>query len=213
MNKDQITKKIMSAAPVIPVVKIDDVKAGVKLARALVAGGLPCIEVTLRTSCAVDAIAAIGDEVEGAMVGAGTVLNAGQIKAVTKAGAQFMVSPGFSPDLLSAANDSSLPLLPGVSSASEAMQLGELGYTYLKFFPAGAAGGPGFLKSIGSPLPLFKFCPTGGVNIGNAKDYLSLSNVICVGGSWVAPTNLIAAQNWDGITALARQAAKLGSAK
>ncbi len=212
MNKDQITKRVMSAAPVIPVVKIDDVKEGVKLARALVAGGLPCIEVTLRTPCAVDAIAAIAAEVDGAMVGAGTVLSAGQIEAVTNAGAQFMVSPGFSPDLLAAANDSSLPLLPGVASASEAMQLGELGYTYLKFFPAGAAGGPDFLKSIGSPLPQFKFCPTGGVNIDNAKDYLSLSNVICVGGSWVAPASLIAAQDWDGITTLARQAAKLESA-
>ena len=212
MNKDQITKRVMSAAPVIPVVKIDDVKEGVKLARALVAGGLPCIEVTLRTPCAVDAIAAIAAEVDGAMVGAGTVLNAEQIEAATNAGAQFMVSPGFSPDLLAAANDSSLPLLPGVASASEAMKLGEMGYTYLKFFPAGAAGGPSFLKSISSPLPQFKFCPTGGVNIDNAKDYLSLSNVICVGGSWVAPASLIAAQDWDGITTLARQAAKLESA-
>ena len=213
MNKDQITYNIMSAAPVIPVVKIENVAEGVKLARALVAGGLPSIEVTLRTPRAVEAIAAIAADVEGAMVGAGTVLDQRQIKAVTKAGAKYMVSPGFSPNLLAAADDGPLPLLPGVSSASEAMQLGEIGYTYLKFFPAGAAGGADFLKSLGSPLPQFKFCPTGGVNINNASDYLSLANVICVGGSWVAPASLIEAGDWAGITKLAKAAAALGAIK
>lgn len=210
MEKDVVTLKIMSAAPVIPVVTLDDEHRAVNLARALVAGGLPSIEVTLRTPKAISAIKAIAGEVEGAFVGAGTVLDARQVDAVSEAGAQFMVSPGFAPDLLDAANNSSLPLLPGVSSASEAMQLGELGYTYLKFFPAGPAGGAKFLKSIGAPLPQFKFCPTGGINLQNAPDYLALSNVVCVGGSWVAPLNLIEQEDWQAITQLALVASGLG---
>lgn len=209
MEKQKTTHKIMSIAPVIPVVTVTDVSQAVKLGKALVAGGLPSIEVTLRTPEAIDAIAAINENVDGALVGAGTVLNGDQVEAVTRAGATFMVSPGFSPELLSAAKQSPIPLLPGVSTASEAMQLGEFGYTYLKFFPAGPAGGPGFIKSIGAPLPQFKFCPTGGVNLKNASDYLKLSNVICVGGSWVAPADLIDAGDWDGITRLAKQASQL----
>ncbi|MCF6322407.1 MAG: bifunctional 4-hydroxy-2-oxoglutarate aldolase/2-dehydro-3-deoxy-phosphogluconate aldolase [Rhizobiaceae bacterium] len=210
MDKDDVIQKIMTVAPVIPVVSVDDVASAVKLARALVAGGLPCIEVTLRTLAAVDAIGAIGEQVEGALVGAGTVLRGAQIDAVVGAGAKFMVSPGFAPELLAAARDCPLPLLPGISSASEAMQLGELGYSYLKFFPAGPAGGPDYLKSIGAPLPQFKFCPTGGVNANNAGDYLKLANVLCVGGSWVAPASLVEAEDWQAISALAGEAAKLG---
>ncbi len=199
----------MTAAPVIPVVTVHDVSKGVELAKALVAGGLPSIEVTLRTPNAIEAIRAIADEVEGALAGAGTVLTSQQIRAVETAGADFMVSPGFAPDLLAAANDSPLPLLPGISSASEAMHLGELGYTYLKFFPAGPAGGPDYLKSIGAPLPQFSFCPTGGINLGNASQYLKLSNVLCVGGSWVAPSSLVDAGDWAAITKLASEAASL----
>ncbi len=211
MEKDQITKNIMTVAPVIPVVTVGEVGDAVKLARALVAGGLPSIEVTLRTPNAMAAIAAIADEVEGAITGAGTVLDGKQVEAVEKAGGHFMVSPGFSPNLLAAVQNSALPLLPGISSASEAMQLGELGYTYLKFFPAGPAGGPDYLKSLGAPLPQFKFCPTGGVNLKNAGDYLKLSNVLCVGGSWVAPANLVASGDWQAITGLAKQAAMLAN--
>lgn len=212
MEKDAITLKIMRAAPVIPVVTVTDVASAVKLSRALVAGGLPSIEVTLRTPVAMEAIRVIADEVEGALVGAGTVITTKQVEEVSATGAQFMVSPGFAPELLAAVEQSHLPLLPGVSSASEAMQLGEAGYTYLKFFPAGPAGGPNYLKSIGAPLPQFKFCPTGGIGLGNALDYLSLSNVICVGGSWVAPSNLVAAGDWDAITKLAADAAGLKAA-
>jgi 2-dehydro-3-deoxyphosphogluconate aldolase/(4S)-4-hydroxy-2-oxoglutarate aldolase len=209
MEHDDITRKIMSVAPVIPVVTLDDLSSAVKLGRALVAGGLPSIEVTLRTPKAIEAIRVINEEVEGAMVGAGTVLNAKQVDEVCEAGAMFMVSPGFSADLLKAAESAPIPLLPGVSTASEAMQLGELGYRFLKFFPAGAAGGANFLKSIGSPLPEFKFCPTGGVNLTNAPDYLKLANVLCVGGSWVAPKQLIEAGDWEAITELASRAAQL----
>ncbi len=209
MEHDEIILQVMSAAPVIPVVTVNDVSHAVKLGKALVAGGLPSIEVTLRTSSAIEAIRIIGEEVEGALVGAGTVLNGRQVDAVCAAGARFMVSPGFSRELLQVAGDAPIPLLPGASTASEAMQLGEAGYRYLKFFPAGAAGGANFLKSIGAPLPDFRFCPTGGVNPANAPDYLKLANVLCVGGSWVAPKHLIEAGDWDAITALAAQAAKL----
>ena len=209
MEKDQITRQVMTAAPVIAVVTVDDVGDAVNLARALVAGGLPSIEVTLRTPNAIGAIGAIAQEVEGAMAGAGTVLDHAQIEAVEKAGGHFMVSPGFAPKLLAAAQNSPLPLLPGISSASEAMQLAEMGYTFLKFFPASAAGGPDYLKSLGAPLPQFKFCPTGGINLANAADYLDLDNVLCVGGSWVAPAALIKSGDWDAITKLAKQAATL----
>ena len=211
MEKDSVTKKVMSVAPVIPVVTVGEVDNAIKLARALVAGGLRSIEVTLRTPNALAAIDAIGKEVEGAIVGAGTVLTPNQVRDVEKAGGNFMVSPGFAPQLLAAAQDSSLPLLPGVSSASEAMQMGELGYTYLKFFPAGPAGGPKYLKALGAPLPQFKFCPTGGVNLENAGQYLQLSNVLCVGGSWVAPSSLVNTANWDAITKLAHEATMLGT--
>jgi 2-dehydro-3-deoxyphosphogluconate aldolase/(4S)-4-hydroxy-2-oxoglutarate aldolase len=209
MEKDEITRKVMTAAPVIPVITVSDVESTLQLARALVAGGLPSIEVTLRTPNAIEAIEKIAKEVEGAIVGAGTVITPDHVKAVEKAGGHFMVSPGFAPQLLAAANDSPLPLLPGVSSASETMYLGEMGYTYLKFFPAGPAGGPSYLKSIGAPLPQFNFCPTGGINANNASDYLKLPNVLCVGGSWVAPSSLIEAGNWEAITRLASEAAAL----
>lgn len=199
-------EKIMNTAPVIPVVAINSVASGVELARALVAGGLPAIEVTLRTPVAVDALRAIADEVEGAIAGAGTVLNAEQLEAVERAGARFAVSPGATDALLSAAETSNVPLLPGSATASEIMALGDRGYSHLKFFPAADSGGFGFLKSIGSPLPDFRFCPTGGINPNNAKDYLGLKNVICVGGSWVAPGSLIEAGKWDEITALAKTA-------
>lgn len=209
MDKNTLLKNTMTAAPVIPVVVIDDAAKAVGLARALVAGGLPAIEITLRTKNALDCIKAVADEVEGAIAGAGTVLDAKQMASVQAAGAQFMVSPGVSPNLLDAADDCPVALLPGAASASEMMALGERGYTYLKFFPAEAAGGAPYLKSVASPLPQFQICPTGGVSLQNAPDYLKLQNVLCVGGSWVAPAGLIENEDWAGIEALAKEASKL----
>lgn len=211
MTKQEFLHKLMSAAPVVPVVVVNDPKAAVLLARALVAGGLPAIEITLRTANAIDCIKAVADEVEGAIAGAGTVLTKEQIHSVEEAGAKFMVSPGVSPNLLAAAEDSPVALLPGAATSSEMMALGELGYEHLKFFPAGAAGGPNYLESISSPLPQFKICPTGGVSLKNAMDYLALPNVLCVGGSWVAPSKLIDAGDWQGIEALAKAASKLSA--
>lgn len=209
MDKQAKVKSVLMAAPVIPVVVIDDPKKAVGLAKALVAGGLPAIEITLRTPNAVDCIKAVAEEVEGGIAGAGTVLDHAQFEAVAKAGAQFAVSPGASPKLLDAADEIEVPLLPGAATASEMMVLGERGYRHLKFFPAEAAGGAAYLKSLASPLSGFKICPTGGVSLTNARDYLSLPNVLCVGGSWVAPTDLIDAADWDGIAAIAARASKL----
>lgn len=199
-------KSILALAPVVPVVIIDDVTHAVPMARALVAGGIPAIEVTLRTDAALDAIRAIANEVDGACVGAGTVLTAAQLEAARQAGARFAVSPGGSPKLLDAADQSELPLLPGAASASEAMTLLEHGYALQKFFPASAAGGPALLKALSSPLPAIRFCPTGGITMQNAAEYLSLPNVVCVGGSWLTPRELLRAGDWAAIETLAREA-------
>lgn len=209
MDKNTFLKNTMCAAPVIPVVVIDDVSKAVGLARALVAGGLPAIEITLRTNNALECIRAVANEVEGAIAGAGTVLDAKQMASVEAAGAKFMVSPGISPNLLDAAEDCPVALLPGAASASEMMTLGERGYKYLKFFPAEAAGGANYLKSVASPLPQFQICPTGGISLANASVYLKLPNVLCVGGSWVAPSDLVECEDWAGVEALAREAAAL----
>ncbi len=207
--KQQQVEALMCAAPVIPVVIVDDPAKAVIMARALVAGGLPAIEVTLRTPRALECLAAIASEVEGAIPGAGTVLEPAQIEAVEKAGARFMVSPGTSPRLLDAADDSATPLLPGTATASEIMTLGERGYRHLKFFPASLAGGAPYLKALSSPLPQFRFCPTGGVSMSNARDYLALPNVLCVGGSWVAPVDAVEAGDAAAIEKLAREACGL----
>ena len=188
---------------------IDDINAGVLLARALVAGGLPAIEVTLRTASALDCIAAISAEVEGAVVGAGTVLNAVHMDRAINAGSKFLVSPGATQELIDASKRTNVPLLPGVATASEAMGLVEEGITALKFFPANYAGGAAYLKALSSPLPHITFCPTGGINAINAGEYLSLPNVACVGGSWVAPKELVESGDWAGITALAKAASQL----
>ncbi|MCB1462360.1 MAG: bifunctional 4-hydroxy-2-oxoglutarate aldolase/2-dehydro-3-deoxy-phosphogluconate aldolase [Nitratireductor sp.] len=208
-EKQAAVEATMRAAPVIPVVVIDDVKAAVSLARALVAGGIPAIEVTLRTPRALDCLKAIASEVEGAIPGAGTVLTPYQADAVEKAGARFMVSPGAAPGLLDAAAASPVPLLPGAATASEMMTLMEQGYRHLKFFPASQAGGPSYLGALSSPLPQVRFCPTGGVSAANAPDYLALPNVLCVGGSWLAPAKRIAEEDWAGITQIAAEAAAL----
>ncbi|MGI9488827.1 MAG: bifunctional 4-hydroxy-2-oxoglutarate aldolase/2-dehydro-3-deoxy-phosphogluconate aldolase [Geminicoccaceae bacterium] len=202
--------QIMRAAPVIPVIMIDDLAHAVPLARALVKGGLKVLEITLRTSVAMDAIQAIIRDVEGAIVGAGTVLTPKQLEEVAALGCRFAVSPGSTPALLDAATTSpACPLLPGAASASEVMQLLDRGHERLKFFPAEAAGGAAFLKSIASPLPEAKFCPTGGIGPENAARYLALSNVLCVGGSWVVPKEAIAAGDWGRIENLAADAIRL----
>jgi 2-dehydro-3-deoxyphosphogluconate aldolase / (4S)-4-hydroxy-2-oxoglutarate aldolase len=178
------------------------------LARALAKGGLPAIEITLRTAAALDAIRAVANEVPEAIVGAGTILNARQYDEAVNAGSRFIVSPGATPQLIAAARDSKVPLLPGAITPGEIMSLREEGYTMLKFFPAEQAGGAAFLKSLSSPLAGTLFCPTGGVSIANAKTYLNLPNVVCVGGSWVAPEELVKAGKWDEITKLAAEAVK-----
>jgi 2-dehydro-3-deoxyphosphogluconate aldolase/(4S)-4-hydroxy-2-oxoglutarate aldolase len=195
--------------PVVPVIVIDDVKSAVPLARALVAGGLKAIEITLRTPAALDAIKAVAEEVEGAVAGAGTVLDARQWEQAVKMGSKFVVSPGAGPSLLDAADQSDVPLLPGAATATEVMHLRDRGYSVLKFFPAEQAGGAAYLGALASPLAGIRFCPTGGVSLKNARDYLSLSNVVCVGGSWVAPKAMVTEGNWDGITKLAAEAAAL----
>ncbi|MGO1070826.1 bifunctional 4-hydroxy-2-oxoglutarate aldolase/2-dehydro-3-deoxy-phosphogluconate aldolase [Lysobacter sp. CA199] len=200
---------VLALAPVVPVLVIEELKHAVPLARALVAGGLPAIEVTLRTPVALDAVRAIAAEVEGAAVGVGSVRRPSDFVDALKAGATFAVSPGSSPGLIAAARDIDLPWLPGAATASEAMALLEHGYTQLKFFPAESIGGAAALKSIGAPLPELRFCATGGIGVNNVRDYLALKNVPCVGGSWVAPAAAIKAGDWGQIEVLARQAAKL----
>ena len=209
MSRSDALAPIVGSVPVVPVVIVDDALSAVPLARALVAGGLSVVEITLRTDAALDAIAAIAAEVAGAIVGAGTVLSADQWQAAEKAGARYMVSPGASPDLLAAARDSAVPLMPGAATASEAMRLLEEGYTIQKFFPAEPAGGAAFLKALAAPLPAVSFCPTGGIGAANAGDYLALPNVVCVGGSWVTPAEAIAAGDWSRIEALALDASGL----
>ena len=208
-HKQQQIEAIMRLAPVIPVVVIDDAKAAVPMARALVAGGIRAIEVTLRTPAALEAVRAIAAEVEGATVGVGTVLTADDLAAALRAGARFAVSPGMSPRLLDAAADSDLALLPGAATASEAMSLLERGYCHLKFFPAVPAGGYKLLGAWAGPLPQLRFCPTGGISLATASDFLALPNVICIGGSWLTPAAKLLASDWAGIELLAREAAAL----
>ncbi|QFS82662.1 KHG/KDPG aldolase [Roseivivax sp. THAF197b] len=195
-------------APVIPVLVIDDLAHARPLAEALVAGGLPVLEVTLRTPVALEAIAEMA-QVEGGVVGAGTLLTPADVEKAVAAGARFGVSPGATDTILDACEAADLPLLPGAATSSEVMRLLERGYSVQKFFPAEANGGAKALKAIGAPLPQVRFCPTGGVSLANAPDYLGLSNTLCVGGSWVAPKAKMDAGDWEGITALAREAAEL----
>jgi 2-dehydro-3-deoxyphosphogluconate aldolase / (4S)-4-hydroxy-2-oxoglutarate aldolase len=199
----------LKLAPVVPVMVIENVKDAVPLARALVKGGLPVLEITLRTEQALDCIKAIVAEVEGAIIGSGTVLNAKQLRDSRKAGCTFAVSPGSTGKLLGAAEDEDIALLPGGVTASECMALLEWGYAIQKFFPAEPAGGAPYLASLASPLPQIKFCPTGGITPVLAPSYLKLNNVITVGGSWMIPKALIAAGDWAGIEKLAREAAAL----
>jgi len=202
------TREICALAPIVPVLVVQDSATARPLAEALVAGGLPALEVTLRTPAALEAIRAMA-AVPGGVVGAGTLLTPADVAAAKEAGARFGVAPGATDRLLEAAEAAELPLLPGAATASETMRLLERGYDMLKFFPAEAAGGAKALKALGGPIPQVSFCPTGGVTPENAPDYLALPNVVCAGGSWVAPADRVAARDWAGIEALAREAAAL----
>lgn len=197
-------KELMQVAPVIPVLVIDDVSKARPLAEALVAGGLRVLEVTLRTPQALDAMQAMSD-VEGAIVGVGTALDAEDLKKAQQHGATFAVSPGFTQALGKAANAINMPLLPGIMTPADIMRARDEGFHELKFFPASQAGGPALLKGFAGPFIDTVFCPTGGISADNAKDYLSLPSVLCVGGSWVAPKKLVDAGDWDAIQALAAQ--------
>ncbi|MBJ6638478.1 bifunctional 4-hydroxy-2-oxoglutarate aldolase/2-dehydro-3-deoxy-phosphogluconate aldolase [Streptomyces sp. DHE7-1] len=203
---------VLDLAPVVPVVVVSDVSDAVPLARALVAGGLPAIEVTLRTPAALDAIRAIADAVPEAVVGAGTVLTPEQVDDCVAAGARFLVSPGWTDALLEAMRGSGVPFLPGVSTTSEVVALLERGVREMKFFPAQAAGGTAYLRSLAGPLPQARFCPTGGIGPATAPEYLSLPNVGCVGGSWMLPADAVTAGDWGRIEELARAAAGLRDA-
>jgi 2-dehydro-3-deoxyphosphogluconate aldolase/(4S)-4-hydroxy-2-oxoglutarate aldolase len=200
---------IMNASPVIPVMVINQLEQAVPLANALVEGGLKVLEITLRTPIALEAIKKIKAEVPEAIVGTGTVINLETLEQALDVGSEFLVSPGVTENLIDAVLRTSIPILPGVTSPSEVMRLMEKGITQMKFFPAEAAGGIPMLKSIGGPLPQVTFCPTGGINPKNAADYLALKNVTCVGGSWMAPSDLVDAGDWDEITRRAKQAANI----
>lgn len=200
---------ILQKAPVVPVIAIDRIEDAVPLARALVAGGLPVLEITLRTACALEAMRAIVAEVEGAIVGAGTVLTANDLGAVAAAGARFAISPGATPTLYAAAPHASIPWLPAIATASELMVGLERGYRRFKFFPAESSGGIAALKSFAGPFAQARFCPTGGIDAAKAPAYKALANVVTVGGSWMLPKAAIDAGRWDEIEALARAAALL----
>jgi 2-dehydro-3-deoxyphosphogluconate aldolase/(4S)-4-hydroxy-2-oxoglutarate aldolase len=200
---------IAALAPVVPVLTIERLADAVPLARALVKGGLPVLEITLRTKAALPALAAIAAEVPDVVVGAGTVLQPRQVDDVARAGARFAVSPGCTPTLVTATRSAGLPFLPGIQTVSEAMVLAEQGFGLMKFFPADSAGGLAWLKAAAAPLAGLRFCPTGGVGADTAQTYLSLANVACVGGSWVAPRDAVADGDWARIERLAAAASQI----
>lgn len=197
---------LFEQGPVVPVIVIKDLADAVPMAKALLAGGIKVLEVTLRTPVALDAIRLLSAEVPDAIVGAGTVTTAAQLQQVVDAGARFAISPGLTRELLQAGKDATIPLIPGIASISELMEGTGLGYTHFKFFPAEAAGGVKTLKSIHGPFSDIRFCPTGGINEKNFKEYLALPNVKCVGGSWIVPDDAVAAKDWQRITSLCQAA-------
>lgn len=203
------TPSLLDVVPVVPVVVLHEVAHAVPVARALVAGGLPAIELTLRTPVALDAVRAIAAEVPEVLLGVGTVLTPSQADEAAEAGAQFLVSPGATPALLAGMQATGLPFLAGTSTVSEVLAVAEAGLTEAKFFPAEAAGGTAYLRALASPVPGVRFCPTGGITPGSAPDYLALPNVGCVGGSWLTPADALATGDWGRVEALAREAAAL----
>ncbi|MEY7973145.1 bifunctional 4-hydroxy-2-oxoglutarate aldolase/2-dehydro-3-deoxy-phosphogluconate aldolase [Saccharomonospora xinjiangensis] len=203
------TDDLLSLSPVLPVVVLHDAAQAVPVARALHAGGVPVVELTLRTDAALDAIRRVSAEVPDVVIGAGTVVTPDQARAAADAGAAFLVTPGTTDALLDAASDTGLPVLPGVSTVSEAMRLAERGFERLKFFPAEASGGVAALSAIGGPLPNLRFCPTGGITPSSAPRYLALPNVACVGGSWLTPKDALATRDYARIETLAKDASSL----
>jgi len=202
--------QILKVAPVVPVMVVERIEDAVPLAKALYAGGLKVLEITLRTPCALDAITAMVEALpDDAVIGAGTIITPKDLEAAVNAGSTFLVSPGTTPALIEAAKANPVPLLAGVATPTEAMNLFVQGFKHQKFFPAEAAGGVPMLKSIGGPLPQITFCPTGGIDLAKAPSYLALPNVACVGGTWMAPKELMKAGRWDEIERLAREAASL----
>ncbi|MGA7509905.1 MAG: bifunctional 4-hydroxy-2-oxoglutarate aldolase/2-dehydro-3-deoxy-phosphogluconate aldolase [Erwinia billingiae] len=213
MNNWKISaEQILTSGPVVPVIVINKLEHAVPLAKALVAGGVRVLEVTLRTACALDAIRAIAKEVPDAIVGAGTVINPQQLREVTEAGAQFAISPGLTEDLLQAANAGTIPLIPGISTVSELMLGLDQGLREFKFFPAEANGGVKALQAIAGPFPQVRFCPTGGISPANYREYLALNSVHCIGGSWLVPNDALESGDYDRITSLAREAVAGASA-
>lgn len=201
-------EELCRLAPVIPVIVVDDVADATPLAEALIDGGLVVLEVTMRTPQALDAIRKMS-QVPGGVVGAGTLLTPSDVEFAKAAGALFGVSPGCTDEILDVAEEAELPMLPGAATASDAMRLLARGYTVQKFFPAEAAGGPAMLKALGGPMPQVRFCPTGGITVANARRYLDLPNVLCVGGSWIARKELLRNKDWTAIRALAEEASTI----
>ncbi|MDU9764981.1 bifunctional 4-hydroxy-2-oxoglutarate aldolase/2-dehydro-3-deoxy-phosphogluconate aldolase [Helicobacter pylori] len=198
--------EVLQISPIVPVVVIENIKDAVPLAQSLIEGGIPIIEVTLRSSCALEAIELIAKNVPKMRVGAGTILNLTQLEQAQNRGAEFLISPGLTPSLLEHAKKKNMPLIPGVSSSSEVMQALELGYNALKFFPAEYCGGVKLLNAFNGPFKGVKFCPTGGISADNMRSYLNLENVLCVGGSWLTPKDLIQNKEWDKITEICKRA-------
>ncbi|MGL2374146.1 bifunctional 4-hydroxy-2-oxoglutarate aldolase/2-dehydro-3-deoxy-phosphogluconate aldolase [Helicobacter pylori] len=198
--------EVLQISPIVPVVVIENIKDAVPLAQSLIEGGIPIIEVTLRSSCALEAIELIAKNVPKMRVGAGTILNLTQLEQAQNRGAEFLISPGLTPSLLEYAKKKDMPLIPGVSSSSEVMQALELGYNALKFFPAEYCGGVKLLNAFNGPFKGVKFCPTGGISVDNMRSYLNLENVVCVGGSWLTPKDLIQNKEWDKITEICKRA-------
>ncbi|WRA34450.1 bifunctional 4-hydroxy-2-oxoglutarate aldolase/2-dehydro-3-deoxy-phosphogluconate aldolase [Helicobacter pylori] len=201
--------EVLQISPIVPVVVIEDLKDAVPLAQSLIEGGIPIIEVTLRSSCALEAIELIAKNVPKMRVGAGTILNLTQLEQAQNRGAEFLISPGLTIKLLEHAKKKNMPLIPGVSSSSEVMQALELGYNALKFFPAEYCGGVKLLNAFNGPFKGVKFCPTGGISADNMRSYLALENVLCVGGSWLTPKDLIQNKEWDKITEICKRALAL----
>ena len=199
-------KELFNMGPIVPVLVINNVEEALPIAEALLTAGIKVLEVTLRTSAALDVISAIAKELPEAIVGSGTVTNRQQLQQSYDAGAKFAISPGLTKDLLQAGNEGNIALIPGISSISELMDGADYGYDHLKFFPAEASGGVNAIKSIGGPFPDIRFCPTGGININNVRDYLALPNVVCCGGSWLVSNTIVENKNWSEITKLANQA-------
>lgn len=205
-NWQIMPKELFAMGPIVPVLVINKVEDALPIAEALLAAGIRVLEVTLRTSAALDVISAIAKELPEAIIGSGTVTNRQQLQQSVDAGAKFAISPGLTKDLLQAGNESDIALIPGISSISELMDAADFGYDHLKFFPAEASGGVNAIKSIGGPFPDIKFCPTGGINLNNVRDYLALPNVLCCGGSWLVPNHVVDSKNWSEITKLSNEA-------